>query len=72
MTELLERAFKKASELPAKEQDALASVLLHEIDAELQWDATLGGSQDALAGLADAALAEHRSGKTEDLDPDKL
>jgi hypothetical protein len=72
MTELLRKAFEKASKLPPREQDALASVLLNEIEGEQKWDATLAETQDELAGLADAALAEHRAGKTETLEPEKL
>lgn len=72
MTELLRKAFEKASRLPKREQDALASVLLEEIEGEQQWDATLVDTQDELSGLADAALAEHLAGKTEALDPEKL
>jgi hypothetical protein len=72
MTELLRKAFEKASKLPAQEQDALASVLLNEIEGEQKWDSTLAETQDELAGLADAALAEHRAGKTDTLDPENL
>ena len=72
MTELLRKAFEEASKLPPQEQDALASVLLEEIEGEEQWDATLAGTQDELAGLADAALAEHRAQKTKALDPENL
>ncbi len=72
MTKLLRRAFEQASKLPPGEQDALASVLLKELEEEQRWDATLEQSQEALADLADAALAEHRAGKTQPLDPDTL
>ena len=72
MTELLRKAFEEASKLPPSDQDALASVLLLEIEGEYQWDATLARTPDTLAGLADAALAEHHAGKTQPLDPDKL
>lgn len=72
MTELLRKAFEEASKLPPGEQDALASVLLMEIEGEYQWDATLAGTSDALDNLAAAALAEHGAGKTEPLDPEKL
>ena len=72
MTELLQKAFEQASKLPPTEQDALASVLLEEIDAEQKWDATLAESQDALSGLADAALDEHRADHTKPLDPEQL
>jgi hypothetical protein len=63
MTELLQKAFEAASKLPPREQDALASVLLGEIEDEHRWDATLEETHKKLTGLAEAALAEHRAGK---------
>jgi hypothetical protein len=72
MTELLKKAFEAASQLPPGEQDALASVLLGEIEGEHRWDATLEETHEKLIGLADAALAEHRAGKTQPLDSDEL
>lgn len=72
MTELLRKAFEEASKLPPQDQDALASVLLVEIEGEQEWDGALSETQDELGSLADAALAEHRSGKTATLDPEKL
>ena len=72
MTELLQKAFKEASKLPPGEQDALASVLLGELEGEHRWDATLEEAHEKLTGLADAALAEHRAGRTQPLDPEKL
>ena len=72
MTELLRKAFEEASKLSPKEQDALASVLLEELRGERHWDTTLEETHEELSSLADAALAEHRAGKTEPLDPEKL
>jgi hypothetical protein len=72
MTDLLKKAFEEAAKLPPREQDALASVLLQELNDENRWEATLERSHDALASLADAALAEHRSGDSQPLDPDAL
>jgi len=72
MTELLEKAFQAASKLPPGEQDALASVLLGEIEDEQRWNATLEKTHENLTGLADAALAEHRAGKTRPLDPEEV
>lgn len=72
MTQLLEKAFAKASELSAEEQDAIAELVLKEIESEKRWDEAFAGSPDLLSELADEALAEHRAGKTEDLDPDDL
>ena len=61
MTELLEKAFAKASELSQEEQDLLAQSLLDDLAAEEKWDEAFANSQDALAALADEALAEHRN-----------
>ena len=72
MTQLLDTAFSKASQLPDEEQDALAALILKEIESERQWEEAFAQSQDLLAELADEALAEHRAGKTTRLDPDTL
>ena len=72
MTEVLERAFDEASKLSKEEQDALGEWLLTEIRSEREWDQAFARSQDLLARLGKDALAEHRRGETEDLDPDRL
>lgn len=72
MTHLLEQAFAAAARLPAEEQDALARALLADLASEQAIDAALARDPDALARLADEALAEHRAGRTEPLDPDAL
>ena len=38
MTELLQQAFDRASELPDSQQDELARFLLAELDSERRWD----------------------------------
>ncbi len=72
MTKLLQKAFNEASKLSDVEQDALGRVLLEELASERRWDTLFAGSHDLLAELADQALAEHRTGRTEKLDPEKL
>ena len=72
MTKLLERAFAEAAKRPAAEQELLASRLLAELAPEDDLDRAIAGSTDKLARLAEEALAEHRAGLTEDLDPDRL
>jgi len=72
MTKLLQRAFDEASKLPDGEQDTLGRILLDELASERRWETLFAGSEDLLAELADQALAEHRAGRTEKLDPDKL
>ena len=72
MTTLLQDAFAKASELPPAEQDVLAARLLAELTGEDDFDRAIAASSDKLARLAREALAEHRAGQTQELDPDRL
>lgn len=72
MTTLLERAFAEAAKRPVVEQDVLAARLLAELTAETDFDRAITASTDKLAMLAAEALAEHRAGLTEELDPERL
>ena len=72
MTALLEQAISQAAALPDERQDALAALLLEEIEDETRWDAAFARSQETLATLAAEAMDEHRAGETEDLQPDEL
>lgn len=72
MTRLLEEAFARVSELPADAQDEVARWLLSELESERRWSGLFAESGDALAELAEEALAEHRRGDTKELDPKKL
>jgi hypothetical protein len=69
---LLEEAFAKAARLPPAEQDLLAARLLAELAEEDEFDRAIAGSSDKLAQLAREAVAEHRQGRTSELDPDAL
>ncbi len=72
MTPTLEKAFAEAAKLSPSEQEALARWILEELASELRWDEAFAASADALAQLADEALAEHRAGLTEPLEADDL
>jgi hypothetical protein len=72
VTTLLHKAFAIASALPPAQQDVLASRLLAELEKEDDFDRAVAASGDKLARLAREALAEHRAGLTEELDPDRL
>lgn len=72
MTSLLERAFAEASKLPPEEQDLLAARWLAELQLEDEFDRALAEPSEKLDELAREALAEHRAGLTEALDPDTL
>jgi hypothetical protein len=64
MTDLLKKALDALSALPPERQNAMASLILAEIEDEKRWDETFAASQDELAALADEAIAEHKAGKT--------
>jgi hypothetical protein len=68
MTQLLEKAVARVSTLPDREQDALASVLLDELESERRWDQLFASSQDLLGLMAREALAEYRAGEAAPLD----
>ncbi len=82
MTELLERALAepaptgatptkriaKLKTLSASEQDALASMILEELEDDIRWDRAFSRSPNALAKLAATARAEYRAGKSQELD----
>jgi hypothetical protein len=72
VTEMLERALAQLSKLPPPKQDEVAAWLLAEFEDEGRWAAALEDSQGTLEALADEALAEHRGGLTEPLDPEAL
>ena len=72
MTELLEQAIARLKTLPPSEQDAIAAMILEELEDEMRWDKAFKRSQDALASLAAEAMAEYRAGKTQELDPETL
>ena len=72
MTKALQDVFKEAEELPEAEQEQLAAVIRAELQAEAVWEGRLAASTGALEALADAALAENKSGRTRPLDPDTL
>lgn len=72
MTKLFQQAFGRASQLPDPEQDAIARLVLDEIESERRWGELTAQSSDALTRMADEAWAEHEAGKSEELDPDTL
>lgn len=72
MTKLLEQAIARLKTLPANEQDAIAVMILEELEDEIRWDEAFKRSKDSLALLAAQAMAEYRAGKTQELDPETL
>jgi hypothetical protein len=67
MTKLLEKALEKVAKLPPSQQDALAAIVLQELESEQRSTTSFARSQDKLASLAEEALAEFNAGKTKPL-----
>jgi replication fork clamp-binding protein CrfC len=72
MTQLLEKAFSEASNLPDIEQNILANWLLMEFSSEKRWNQSFAESEDLLAELSAEALKEHNNKKTQPLDLNNL
>ena len=72
MTELLEQAIARLKNLPSDEQNAIAAMILEELEDDQRWDESFARSPDLLANLAAEAMAEYRAGKTQELDPEAL
>ena len=72
MTERLEQAIAQLKTLSTAQQDAIASLILAELEEEQRWDDSFTRSPNLLAKLAAEAMAEHRLGKTQELDPETL
>jgi hypothetical protein len=72
MTKPLEDAIAKLRQMPDEEQDAIAQIVLDELESERRWDELFAKSPEKLRELADRAWAEHEAGGSEELDPDRL
>ncbi len=69
MTKLLEKAVARATALPDDEQDAIAGIILLEIEDEARWQAAFARSPEALSRLADQARVEISRGDVLPFDP---
>jgi hypothetical protein len=74
MTSLMEQAIAVASQLTEDGQNAIASIILREIESEARWDQLFADpkSADLLSRLADQAMSELQAGKVHKLDLDDL
>lgn len=72
MTQLLEKALEEIRKLSSADQDAIASIILEEIQDEELWYETFARSQDKLARMAAKAREDIRAGRTRTLEIDEL
>ena len=71
MTKLLEQAMQRVAELPEDEQDAVAALVLAELESERRWDKRFAENRDALAELAAGAAELDEEGSTTPLEFDR-
>ena len=74
MSQLLQQAFERASELPQEQQDSLARFLMAELETERQWMELVcrPESEEMLERMADEAMAAHGAGLAQPLNLEDL
>jgi hypothetical protein len=68
MTQALSAAVATAAQLPEEEQDALAAILLEEMESEERWNALFADSQNLLERMANEAIQDFQAGRVEPTD----
>jgi hypothetical protein len=72
MTQLLEQAIGEARKLSPDEQDAIAALILEELDDDRRWDEAFASSQEPLSRLAEKARRQIAEGRTHEIGIDEL
>ena len=72
MSKLLEEAVAEVRKLPDVEQEAIASLILAEIEDEQRWDESFSRSPEKLKALADRAAEQVRAGRCRAVGFDEL
>ena len=72
MTQLLEKALTEVYKLPPEKQDAIATLILEELEDERLWDKAFAESQDKLALLARKVRADIKTGRIRKMEIDEL
>jgi hypothetical protein len=67
MTILLEKAMAEVAKLAPEAQDAIAALILEELDDEQRWDATFAATQPQLAKLAEKVREDIRAGRVRNI-----
>jgi hypothetical protein len=72
MTRTLDAAIAKLATLPVEEQDRVGRWILDELQDEEHWGQQFRDSQEGLTKLAAEARRDRETGRTTDLNPEKL
>ncbi|MEB3202322.1 MAG: hypothetical protein VKK05_05840 [Synechococcus sp.] len=68
MTQALSAAVATAAQLSEEEQDALAAILLEEMESEERWNALFADSQNLLERMANEAIQDFQAGRVQPID----
>jgi len=68
MTQALSTAVATAAQLPEEEQDALAAILLEEMESEERWSALFADSLNLLEQMANEAIQDFQAGRVQPID----
>lgn len=72
MTRLLEKVLTEVYKLPPEKQDAIAAVILEELEDERLWDTAFVESQDKLAKLVPKVRADIKANRIKKMGIDEL
>ena len=72
MTRLLDKAIAEMNKLPTEKQNAIAQIVLDELNDEHLWDQAFGASQDKLAKLAGKVRQDIQAGRVKHMGIDDL
>lgn len=68
MTQALSTAVATAAQLPEEEQDALAAILLEEMESEERWSALFADSPNLLERMANEAIQDFQAARVQPID----
>ena len=72
MTQLLKKVLSEVQKLPPEKQDAIAAVILEELEDTQLWDKTFSESEDKLSQLAQKVRTDIKAGRIRKMGIDEL
>ncbi|MCE2416296.1 hypothetical protein J4G07_20115 [Candidatus Poribacteria bacterium] len=72
MTQLLEKVLTEVHKLPPEKQDAIAAVILEELEDAQLWDKAFSESENKLAQLAQKVRTDIKAGRIKKMGIDEL
>jgi hypothetical protein len=72
MTKALQEAIERLKQATEDRQDALAALLLHELEEDERWANSTAAHAEKLEGFVQDVLGANHRGEYELLDPDQL